>query len=103
MIITSPCTHMHTHTHTNSIYADRTKNFQIFPKYISQEIPYDYASIMHYPASEFSKNGQVTIVPANNSVSPDVLNSAITPTPYDYLHVNFLYCGGKRAKRACVS
>ena len=99
MINTSYCTHtcMHTLTHTHIIYTDCFNSFQILPEYISQGIPYDYASIMHYTASEFSKNGQFTIVPINNSVSPDILNSAITPTPYDYLHVNLLYCGGKRA------
>ena len=88
--------HVITHVHTNSYtQTDDFENFQIIPQAISQGIPYDYASIMHYSASGISKNGQFTIVPIIDTVSPDGLSTAITPTPFDYLHVNLLYCGGK--------
>ena len=50
---------------------------------------------MHYSALELSKNGQFTIIPIDDTVSPEALASAITPTSFDYLHVNLLYCGGK--------
>ena len=46
-----------------------------------------------------SKNGRLTIEPVNSSVSPDILGSATTPTPYDYLHINLAYCGGETVIR----
>ena len=53
---------------------------------------------MHYQAYDKSKTGRVTIEPVNSSVSPDVLGSAPSPTPYDYLHINLAYCEGETAK-----
>ena len=90
--------HAHTNTYKNTYtQTDSIDNFELLTHAGTQGIPYDYASIMHYSASELSKNGQFTIVPILDTVPPDTLGSSITPTPFDYLHVNLLYCGGKRA------
>jgi hypothetical protein len=46
------------------------RNFKKYPKsdVDSLNIPYDYASIMHYPEKAFTKNGKYTIVPKKNGV-----------------------------------
>ena len=45
--------------------------------------PYDYYSVMHYPATMFSTNGNPTIV----AISPNVVrNSYKSPKDSDHLH-----------------
>ena len=61
----------------------------------TQEVPYDYASIMHYGEFCASANGQRTILPVRNSTEAVFLGQFQYPTDYDYLHVNLLYCSGE--------
>ena len=80
----------------HTVYSDEPlADFILSHRHSSQGIPYDYLSIMHYSAFDKSKNGRMTIKPVNSSVSPDVLGSAPSPTPYDYLHIKLTYCEGK--------
>lgn len=70
---------------------------EIYPRSSTQGLPYDYASIMHYHAYVFSSpsHPSLIIVPVNISIQSMVLGSSPVPTEYDYLHINFKYCGGK--------
>ena len=68
----------------------------LLPSFITQGIPYDYCSVMHYQSFANSKNGSLTMVPKSSIVPPDILGGEKIPTPNDYLHVNLLYCVGNR-------
>ena len=58
----------------------------------TQNLPYDYASIMHYSHSTYS--GKSELVPRNRSIPLDYISSAEEPTELDYLHINLAYCNG---------
>ena len=79
---------------------DPLVNFIVSHRHISQGIPYDYLSIMHYKAYAASKNRRLTIQPVNSSMSLEVLGSAPSPTSFDYLHINLAYCEGETA--SCI-
>ena len=51
---------------------------------------------MHYSARAFSRNGQPTIVPVDNSVSLNDLGQRQGLTNLDLQHVATLYCAGKQ-------
>ena len=69
----------------------------------TQELPYDYKSLMHYSSYAFSKNGLPTIVTRNSNASIVSSNKDSTgivlynqfATELDYLHINLAYCGGQ--------
>ncbi|XP_028169019.1 uncharacterized protein LOC114359000 [Ostrinia furnacalis] len=46
----------------NNIKSGYKKYFETREKDVLQNIPYDFASVLHYPPRAFSKNGQVTIM-----------------------------------------
>ena len=65
-------------------------------KSISQGLPYDFRSIMHFRHNAFSRGRyKSTLIPHNRSVSKSILGSSATATDLDFLHLNLLYCGGK--------
>ena len=61
----------------------------------TQGVPYDYGSVMHYGAFDFSRNGQPTILPLDGNVALSDLGQRQGFSPSDVTHVNVLYCGGK--------
>lgn len=67
----------------------------VHERYISQGVPYEYKSLMHYSAKAHSANGLYTIVPLKQSISVDEIGGAQTATKFDYLHINLLYCEGE--------
>ena len=60
-----------------------------------QRLPYDYMSIMHYNAMQFSRNGFYTLDSRNASISPALFGGSKSPSELDYMHINLLYCHGK--------
>ena len=59
----------------------------------TQELPYDYRSIMHFSSTEYSfKYPRQTLAPLNRTVAQ--LGGSSYPTRLDYLHINLLYCEG---------
>ena len=58
----------------------------------TQEMPYDYKSVMHLGTHVFTKGRDKTIVPlkaiGHLSIGP-------YPTTLDIIHINMLYCQGK--------
>ena len=61
----------------------------------TQGVAYDYGSVMHYGAYDFSRNGQPTIVPQDSNIPLSGLGQRKGFSPSDITHVNVLYCGGK--------
>ena len=72
------------------------KDFVIDQTSTSQNVPYDYKSIMHFAAYTGTSQAYPTIFPNFNSdlTILDLGNSNL-PTEYDYLHINLLYCEGE--------
>ena len=66
----------------------------------SQELPYDYSSIMHFRHNAFSRPmcQKSTVLPSNQCIPKKKLGSSYTGTELDFLHINLLYCGGMFAK-----
>ena len=62
----------------------------------TQGIPYDYLSIMHFDQKQFSANNRPTFMPKNSKIPFDSPWLWDTPSYYDYLHINLLYCGGEQ-------
>ena len=87
--------------HTNSIAINslNIKYFKLgtqnnFNKYGEDDIdtlslPYDYGSVMHYGAYDFSSNGLPTIIPVRNASA--VLGQRIGMSPIDILEVQRYY------------
>ena len=72
------------------------KDFVISWTSATQNVPYEFQSIMHYNAFAASiSDSEPTIIPFPwHNVSLHELGSSPLPTDYDYLHINFLYCEG---------
>ena len=68
--------------------------FNISRSSISQQVPYDYKSIMHFRYNFGSEDENPTIRPLSKKIAWNQLGQASRPTKYDYLHVNLLYCQG---------
>ena len=60
----------------------------------SQQLPYQYDSIMHFTAYQHSLNDQPTIEPLNMDIPSEFLGSRNEASFWDYLHINLLYCDG---------
>ena len=70
------------------------QNFRaVSPRFFTtQGVPYDLASIMHYGAYDFSRNGQPTIVPLDSSIPLSSLGQENGFSQKDLQHINALYC-----------
>lgn len=60
--------------------------------FTTQGVPYDIASIMHYDAYAFSRNGWPTIVPRDSSIPLNSLGQDNGFSQRDVQHINALYC-----------
>ena len=78
-------------------YVEHLKDFVIIGMSATQNVPYEFKSIMHYDAFAASINdSEPTIIPFPwYNVSLHELGSSTVPTEYDYLHINLLYCEGE--------
>ncbi|KAH8378321.1 hypothetical protein KR093_010744 [Drosophila rubida] len=63
-------------------------NFQIYQS-TDFQLGYDYASLMHYGAYAFSKNGKATIVPLQRGVK---IGQRVGLSPKDVLKLKAMYC-----------
>ncbi|KAH8293079.1 hypothetical protein KR044_000942, partial [Drosophila immigrans] len=63
-------------------------NFRIYPS-TDFKLGYDYASLMHYGAFAFSKNGKATIVPLQRGVK---IGQRVGLSPKDVLKLIKMYC-----------
>ena len=78
------------------ICTDAEKYFEMEQQAISQGLPYDYESVMHFRHNEFSLDNQSsTLVPKKERISLESLGRSLAGTDLDYLHLNLLYCDGK--------
>jgi hypothetical protein len=59
----------------------------------TQGVGYDFASIMHYSAFAFSRNGRPTIEPVDQNTPLSALGQRQRMTTLDLQHVRELYCG----------
>uniref|UniRef100_A0A8C4D610 Metalloendopeptidase n=1 Tax=Dicentrarchus labrax TaxID=13489 RepID=A0A8C4D610_DICLA len=71
-----------------NIWRDRVRNFEKF-KTDSLDLPYDYASIMHFGMYAYSQDGEPTIVPKNSKNIK--LGQTSTLSHIDKLKINKLY------------
>uniref|UniRef100_A0AB38ZEH9 Metalloendopeptidase n=1 Tax=Oncocephalus sp. TaxID=2944721 RepID=A0AB38ZEH9_9HEMI len=55
------------------------------------DIPYNYKSVMHYPAVSFSKNGEPTILPLDPTVDISILGQRKEVTKLDLEKINRMY------------
>ena len=75
---------------------DFVTNFQLVNEAMSttNDVPYDYDSIMHYDAYAFSRNDRPTIEPLDDSISLDRLGQRTHLSKLDLDHIKELYCQG---------
>ena len=72
------------------------RQFEVERYASSQNLPYDFHSIMHFRHNQYAyRSEQSTIIPKNDALSKDILGSSDSPTALDFLHINLVYCGGK--------
>lgn len=80
--------------YTLSYFADGGlhEQYSIEPFACSQELPYDYDSIMHYESFACSANRRPTILIRTQDASQTkIIPEQHRPTEYDFLHIfNFL-------------
>ena len=77
-------------------------NFVVDMASATQNVPYEFKSIMHYGAYAGCIDAtKPTIIPIlKYNVSLAELGSSKLPTEYDYLHINLLYCAGNLCRDA---
>uniref|UniRef100_A0AB38ZE74 Metalloendopeptidase n=1 Tax=Ectomocoris sp. TaxID=3104572 RepID=A0AB38ZE74_9HEMI len=77
----------------NNIKDGHKKNFiKANPKeFTTFNVPYNYLSVMHYPAVSFSKNGEPTIIPKDKDVDIDSLGQRQRVTKLDFEKINLMY------------
>jgi len=71
-----------------NVRKEEQHNFQIYQS-TDFDIGYDYASLMHYGAYAFSKNGKQTIVPLQKGVK---IGQRIGLSAKDVLKLKRIYC-----------
>nr|AQM58332.1 venom astacin-like protein 1 [Pristhesancus plagipennis] len=60
-------------------------------EYTTYGVPYNFESVMHYPATSFSKNGDPTILPLDKSVDIKLLGQRKKITEHDLKKINIMY------------
>ena len=75
-------------------YTAYWSKFLISNELVTQSLPYDYQSIMHFNPYAYSKNDMYTIETKSSFISVLALGSAEVPTELDYTHLQLLYCDG---------
>lgn len=61
----------------------------------TQNLPYDYYSVMHFKRNQFSTHERrTTVKPTHEEINANDLGLSGFPSVTDYLHVRFLYCEG---------
>lgn len=73
-----------------------TDQFEIQKSSESQRLPYTFKSIMHFKAAEYSKDENFTIIPRLPDIDPHILGLSEMPSLMDYMHINLLYCDGRK-------
>lgn len=89
----------------NNIIAGKEHNFQKYSDrgYSGADLGgYDFGSIMHYPATAFSKNGQPTIESLTSGVTFGQ-RTALSPGDISALHAIYPAASGCGAQEDCVS
>lgn len=66
-------------------------------QFADTSLPYDYASLLHYNAFGFSRNGQPTIVTLDPRYERTIGQREVA-TFYDYKSINRLYCARSSTK-----
>ena len=76
------------------LFADALPEFYIVGQYATtQGLPYDYMSVMHFTATQFSVNGNATL--QLQTTKETHMGARDYPDYLDYFHVILLYCEGK--------
>ena len=71
-------------------------NFHVQENSTTQQLPYDFESIMHFQHNAFSINpSKSTLIPISPGVSFNQMGTSKNGTTLDFLHVKLLYCGGE--------
>lgn len=72
----------------NNVINETEKNFEILRNVYAFGAPYDYNSIMHYPRTAFSRNGEDTIVPKKSGANIGQRNGL---SVHDIERINTMY------------
>ena len=96
--------HMHSATERDeyikvvedNIEASQSHNFFKYSENVITQygIEYDYGSVMHYPATAFSKNNKSTLIPLK-SLNGVVMGQRVRLSDSDIARINAKYCNSK--------
>jgi hypothetical protein len=80
-----------------NILPNNTQNFVKYSKKVITQFGtgYDYESVMHYPATAFSKNREPTIIPLK-SLNGGVMGQREKLSDMDIARINAMYCKSKK-------
>ena len=90
---------MHPHVCTCFIAAYTEFDIVSSPDFVTQNLPYDSMSFMHFDHSKYSENGGDTLQGSQDILDFLYFGLRKVPNKLDYLHINLLYCGGKQQWR----
>jgi len=77
----------------SNVHKDHVRNFDLAEEgqFTTLGVPYNYLSVMHYPADAFSKNGRPTIIPIQDGINPKDLGQRKKVADTDIKKINLLY------------
>ena len=70
-------------------------NYNLYPKALTFDLPYDMGSIMHYHQGDFSVDGNLTMVPLDPLYDLSVGIGQFGMTFRDIYMLNSFYCMGR--------